>query len=395
MHKSTMILLGSIGVLFSLGLMMVFNTTSAEAIDKLATTGIHIGFFKQLIFASFGVALGCGIYFLGYENLFKWAPVLFWGSVVSLAFVFIPGIGQEINGAKRWISIGGFSFQPSEILKITLPIYFIHWRLKIKEIHLKEFALFSIKLAFPFALIFFEPDNGATFLLFLSLITLFLLMKVPAYYWAIPLAILSLIGGAIALNMPYVRARLKVYLDPESDLRGKGHQPYQAKIAAGSGKLWGKGLGKSIQKLNYLPEARSDYIAAIFAEEFGFIGMTLLIGLYVSLILSGFIMALQVVDVRGFYLTVNIIFLMAFQVFLNLGVVSGLLPSKGTTLPFFSQGGSSLLVNILAIFIIVQISQSSRERRNDKKTKASHSYRHRRVRRTPSSGSKACKYAQK
>lgn len=383
-----MLFLGSIGILFSLGLIMVFNTTSAEALDKLVFSSMHVGVFKQIIFAIFGLILGFLLYKVGYENLFRFSPLLFWGSTLSLLLVFIPGVGQEINGAKRWISLAGLTFQPSELLKITFPLYFIHWRLKNPTINLKEFFLFSAKIAIPFFLIFIEPDNGATFLLFITLIMLLVLTKVPSVYWAIPLVCLSLIGAAVAWNMPYVRARLKVYVNPELDIRGKGHQPYQSKIAAGSGKLWGKGLGKSIQKLNYLPEARSDYIAAIFAEEFGFLGMGFMIGLYMTFIMAGFLMALQTIDAKGFYLTASIIFLMAFQAFLNLGVVSGLLPSKGTTLPFFSQGGSSLLVNFLAVFIVVQISQVAKEYRHVRKQKAQYRHRYRGNGRASSSSAK-------
>jgi len=162
--------------------------------------------------------------------------------------------------------------------------------------------------------------------------------------------------------MPHVSDRIHVYLHPESDLRGKGHQPHQAKIAAGSGELWGKGLGESLQKLEYLPEARSDYIAAIFAEECGFMGMLGLIFLYMLIGFCGFYIANSALDREGFYIASIFTFLLCFQAFLNLGVVSGLLPSKGTNLPFFSQGGSSLLANMMGVCVILNIGRHPMKR---------------------------------
>jgi len=151
-----------------------------------------------------------------------------------------------------------------------------------------------------------------------------------------------------------------VYLHPELDLKGKGHQPHQAKIAAGSGKLFGRGLGESLQKLNYLPEARSDYIAAIYAEESGFLGVLGLIIMYLSFTFSGVAIAMRARDAGGFFLASILTFSISIQAFLNLGIVSGLLPSKGTTLPFFSQGGSSLLINLIAFFLLLDIGRKQR-----------------------------------
>jgi cell division protein FtsW len=151
-----------------------------------------------------------------------------------------------------------------------------------------------------------------------------------------------------------------VYLNPELDIRGRGHQPHQAKIAAGSGKLFGKGPGNSWQKLSYLPEAQNDYIAAIFAEEFGFVGMMGLIFLYMLFALLGFTIAYRCEDLGGLYLGVVVTFLVAFQAFLNLGVVSGILPSTGLNLPFFSQGGSSLIANLMGIGLLQSIAVNNK-----------------------------------
>ena len=165
----------------------------------------------------------------------------------------------------------------------------------------------------------------------------------------------ALFGAVFASQLPYVTARLNVYLHPELDLKGKGHQPYQAKIAAGSGGMLGRGPGNSLQKLSYLPEAQNDYIAAIYAEEFGFMGVIVLLALYSAIAYIGFYAALHAADRAGFYFGGAVLFLICFQAFLNLGVVSGLLPSTGLNLPFFSQGGSSLMANLVGISFLLQL----------------------------------------
>ena len=289
---------------------------------------------------------------------------LFFAATLLLALVFVPKLGHELNGARRWIGLGPYSFQPSEFAKYLIPIYFIHRFYRFEKIKdFKGFLRFLSVFILPIGLIILEPDNGTVAIIFMTFIVLCFLCKIRLLYWAAPLAFFILIGAVAAYNMPHVPARIKIYMHPELDLKGKGHQPYQAKIAAGSGGLLGRGLGESMQKLNYLPEARSDYIAAIFAEEFGFVGIFFMISVYLVMAFSGFYIAINAEDMRGFYLASIITFLISFQVFLNLGIVSGLLPSKGTTLPFFSQGGSSLIVNLTAVCLILSVADPKRKLR--------------------------------
>ena len=205
-------------------------------------------------------------------------------------------------------------------------------------------------------LILVEPNNGTTAVIGMAVLVLCLLMRISFKFWAIPLLVCVFLGGIFAYNLSYVSARMKVYLNPELDLKGKGHQPYQAKIAAGSGRWLGRGPGNSLQKLSYLPEAQNDYIAAIYAEEFGFLGMVLLITLYLLVACLGFFIANNCQSLEGFYFAGAITFLISFQAFLNLGVVSGLLPSTGLNLPWFSQGGSSLMANIFGLGILINVS---------------------------------------
>ena len=355
-------LIGSVALLFSFGLLMVFNTTSAEIIDRFVEGGTHAPLLKQLLYGGVGISAGMIVYFWGYESLLKQSPILLAITALLLCFLFIPSIGQTINGSRRWLSIFGVSFQPSECVKILVPLVYIRWFLmQEKVIPFRSFAKILMGLFIPIILILLEPDHGTTAILFSLLVVLFFLTRIRFVYWALPLLVIMSVGICGAYRLPYVKTRIQIYLHPELDLKGKGHQPHQAKIAAGSGQLFGRGLGESLQKLNYLPEARSDYIAAIFAEEMGFVGVLGLIALYLTLTFSGIAIAMRAQNPEGFLLASILTFLISIQAFLNLGIVSGLLPSKGMTLPFFSQGGSSLVVNMIAFFLLLDIARKSKK----------------------------------
>lgn len=360
MNRYALSLLIAIVLLFALGLMMIFNTTSAEVLDRFLDRSTHHALIKQLLYALVGGPVAALIWFIGYQNLVKLSGGVLIGATVLLILVFVPGLGQQINGAHRWINVFGNSFQPSEFVKFLIPLYFIRViSFRTEPLELIPFLKLLAKLSIPIGLILIEPDNGTVAIIFSAFVVLFILSRQKWVYWALPLCVLIFCGVIVASQMQHVSDRIKVYMNPEYDLKGKGHQPYQAKIAAGSGQLIGKGFGESLQKLEYLPEARSDYIAAIFAEETGFVGMTGLILLYMGVGFCGFSIAQRAKDNEGFYIAAIFTFLICFQAFLNLGVVSGLLPSKGTNLPFFSQGGSSLLANMMALCVILNISKQS------------------------------------
>lgn len=358
--KQAIWLICSVSLLFALGLLMVFNTTAAEIMDRNLPINTHAILLKQAAYGAVGIVLGLLVYWLGHQKLLSWSMPLGIFCTALLFLVFIPSIGQTINGSQRWIGFSGYTFQPSECAKIILPFCFIQWMVSGKEVvSWKGFIKIIGVLAIPMGLILMEPDTGATIILFLTFVLLFILCRIPWLYWTLPLLVLCGTAAIAVSQMPHVRNRINVYLNPELDLRGKGHQPYQAKIATGSGKLFGRGLGESLQKLNYLPEARSDYIAAIYAEESGFVGVCILIALYLSLFYSGISIAIHAEDRAAFLTAAMLSFLIATQAFVNLGVVCGLLPSKGMTLPFFSQGGSSLIMNFIAFFLLLDIARSN------------------------------------
>lgn len=343
--------------IFTIGLVMIFSTTSADVLDHTLDKGEHVQLIKQMGYAAAGLVLGGAVYRLGWERFIAWAPLLLNISIVLLVLTLIPGIGREVNGSRRWIMFMGFSFQPSEFVKLIVPTFFLHYALQYEkgEMPIKDFFKLIFRALIPVVLILIEPNNGTALVILLALVVTFWLTGIPFKYWAFPLLGMLFLGAIFASQLPYVNKRLKVYLNPESDLKGRGHQPYQAKIAAGSGGFWGKGPAKSLQKLSYLPEAQNDYIAAIYAEEFGFMGIFLLIVLYMGVAAMGLIIANGAPSMGAYVLAGVITFLITFQAFMNLGVVSGLLPSTGLNLPLFSQGGTSLMANMVGLALLYQI----------------------------------------
>ena len=351
------LLLICVTLIFGLGLVMVFDTSSADILDRSLSKSTHQAVIRQVLYAIIGCFAGGIASFIGYRNLLKMSLPIMCFLCLLLLLVFVPGIGKVINGARRWVGVGSYTIQPSEFVKVAVPMFYIHYFMKIKEgeLNLESFLKLVGPLVVPLVLIFLEPDTGTSVIILLTIFMLVVLTGVNWKFWVIPMAAAIVVGGTLAYNMPYIKARVAVFMNPELDRLGKGHQPYQAKIAAGSGGLTGKGIGKSLQKLNYLPEAQNDYIGAIYAEEFGFLGVLFLISLYMILAYLGFHIAFTAVDREGFYLAGTITYLICIQAFLNLGVVSGLLPSTGLNLPFFSQGGTSLLANIIGVSLLLNI----------------------------------------
>lgn len=351
------LVLFAIAMIFLLGILMIFSTTSAEVLDHALNKSTHLALFRQLSYAFFGIFLSYLFYRIGYQKLIDYSPQILLALTLMLVLVLIPGIGKEVNGSKRWLNLFGISFQPSEFVKFFVPAFFIHRFLLLQEgtCTLIDFLKIVGLIAIPMALIMIEPNNGTTAVVGAACLAVFFLMRVPFRFWALPLGLSLFVGILFASQLPYVAARINVYLHPELDLKGKGHQPYQAKIAAGSGQFWGRGPGNSLQKMSYLPEAQNDYIAAIYAEEWGFLGILCLIALYMTAVFGAFGIAFRAKTRPGLYMGGTVAFLLGLQAFLNMGVVSGLLPSTGLNLPFFSQGGTSLMANMAGIGILLSI----------------------------------------
>ncbi|EPP34906.1 cell division protein FtsW [Chlamydia ibidis] len=351
--------------IFCLGLIMVFGTSSAEVLDRSLPCSTHKALIRQATYLILGLGISSLVYMTGWRDFLKMSPTLLLVASIVLALVLVPGIGVCRNGAKRWLGVGQLTLQPSEFVKYLVPCVAIE-RLVFSSCgeDFKKFFKFVVLLFIPIFLIAIEPDNGSAAVISFSLIPVFIMTSVRLRYWLVPLMCVIVIGGALAYRMPYVRQRLNVYLHPELDIKGRGHQPYQAKIAAGSGGLFGKGPGASLQKLTYLPEAQNDYIAAIYAEEFGFLGMLFLILLYMCFVYGGYAIAMQASTLEGASLAIAVTVIIGMQAFMNLGVVSGLLPSKGVNLPFFSQGGSSLIANMCGVALLLKVCDGKNQKSN-------------------------------
>lgn len=354
MSTNGLYLLIPITLLFFLGLVMIFDTSSAEVLDWHLKKHTWQDLIKQMSYALVACGFAYSCFAWGFSKFLTYSPQLLFISSLLLVATFIPGLGREVNGSHRWITLGPITIQPSEFAKYVIAAFFIQKTIA-KSGTFKDYLLTLLPLSIPIVLILKEPNNGTAAVIVMTLLVLSFLAKISYRYWGIPLLLAMMAAVASYATVPYVQARIFAYLHPEHDLKGKGHQPYQAKIAAGSGQLLGKGPGNSLQKLSYLPEAQNDYIAAIFAEEYGFLGICLLIILYLLFLCAAARIALCQKELAPFLLSSSILFLISFQAFLNLGVVSGLLPSTGLNLPFFSQGGSSLVANAGGIGLLLDI----------------------------------------
>lgn len=325
-------------LLYGIGILMVFDTSAAEIIEGEFARDWHIPFLKQFLIGIFSLITALFCYRIGLSQCLHHIPLLMGITGLFLVIVFIP---SAVKGAHRWISLGGFHLQPSEFARLFYPPWILYLLRKKNLFWLWRFSGAMV----PLFLILIEPDNGTALILFAALLTMLFLAKIPLRYWLIPMIGVIIVGGSCAMRMEHVKQRISVFLDPKSDLQGKGHQPYQAKIAVGSGGLFGRGFGNSLQKFRYLPEAKSDYIAAIIAEEYGFAGVVGIVALYMMLLLSGMRIAIESEDQDKMLLVSLMVLVLGMAAFINLGVGLGMLPSKGMNLPFISQGGSSLLAS--------------------------------------------------
>lgn len=319
--------------------------------------------FNQLVIGLLAGSLIAFIVFsIRYQFLKKLAPWLFLLSLISIFLVFTP-LGYEYNGARRWLSIMGVSFQPTEFLKISSIIFFSAWIAKFQKRNEKtRFGVFSLGIIVGIAAIplLLQPDFDAIILVALPLIAILLVSKAPLKEIFIYGAIGAVLAASVGFSIDHVRSRALSFLDINKDSRGANFQVQQSLIAVGSGEIVGKGYGKSIQKFKYLPEAAGDSIFAVFAEEMGFIGSTVLIALYAAWALRGYKIATMMKDNFAKYFIVGSITLITFQSFVNIGSMLGILPVVGMPLVFVSLGGTALMINLCIVAIILDMSTGTK-----------------------------------
>jgi cell division protein FtsW len=325
--------------------------------------------FLSIILNQFALGVGGGLilFFIGFKipYLFwkKHAFIIFIGSLILMIGVFIPGLGFEHGGARRWITIGFTTFQPAEILKIAFIIYFSAWVSWVrKEINSfkKVIIPFFILLAIMGTLLFLQPDTKSFILMTLTGMTMLFISGTPIKHFITIFVIGAVTFVSLAMTTPYIQKRIQTFLNPSHDVQGSSYQLKQAFIAFGSGGMFGQGIGQSVQKFGYLPEAHGDSIFAVIGEETGFIGTCICILLYIAFILRGLRISYHAQDPFARLLSLGIIIILGAQSFLNIASLIGLFPLTGVPLVFISHGGTSLALSLFAVGIVTQISQFKR-----------------------------------
>lgn len=347
--------------LLAIGLIMVYSASAVWAEYKF-----HDSFFfakRQMLFAGVGILAMFFIMNIDYWTWRTWAKALIIICFVLLILVLIPGVGNVRNGSRSWIGIGAFSVQPSEFMKLAMIAFlakFLSERQKFITSFKKGLAPSLGFVFLAFGMIMLQPDLGTgTVMVGTCIVMIFIAGARISHF-----VMLGLIGvaafAALVVSAPYRIKRITSFLDPWQDPLGSGFQIIQSLFAIGPGGLFGLGLGESRQKFFYLPEPQTDFIFAILAEELGFIGGSFILLLFSLLLWRGVRIALGAPDLYGSFLAVGIIAMVAIQVMINIGVVTGLMPVTGITLPFLSYGGSSLTLMLMAIGVLLNISRYSR-----------------------------------
>lgn len=345
--------------LLGIGLVMVASS-SIEIADRATGDPLHY-FKRQFIFALMGISAG---FVLTKIRLTHWensGMAILAFMVILLVLVLIPGLGRTVNGSTRWLALGPFGLQVSEMVKLLLIVYLAGYVVRQGK-QIRESFIGFIKpmmvLIVLFTLLLLEPDFGAAMVLLITALGMLYLAGVKFWKFGILLMMSGISMSFVAISSPYRVERFTAFLNPWSDPFGSGFQLTQSLIAIGSGAWSGLGLGASVQKLFYLPEAHTDFVFAVIAEELGLVGVTCVLALFTLLIYRCFAIG-KMVEKQGMRFGAQIAYgigiWLGLQVFINIGVNTGVLPTKGLTLPFVSAGGSSLLVSCMAIGLITRV----------------------------------------
>ena len=355
-HYDLILLATALSLMF-LGLSMVFISSNVMAQTNYGDPFYFVK--RQGMYA----LLGLGALFLGrrinYQHYQRWAYPFLFLSLICLVLVFVPGIGGKVRGAARWLRLGPVALQPSEFAKIAVVI-FLAYSFTRKQEKMKYFAIgflpHMLVAGLFIGLIGIETDFGTA--LTLAAIVLTMLFVGGTRFTHIILSLGAVITLAIAavLKDPKKFDRILSFLDPWKYGASVGYQLKQSLLAIGSGNIWGLGPGQSRAKLFYLPDAHTDFILAIFTEEIGFVGFLLVLALFTTLVIRGLRLSLKAPDTFGSYLALGLTLVIGLPAAINMGVVSGILPTKGLSLPFLSYGGSSLMASMAAVGILLNIS---------------------------------------
>jgi cell division protein FtsW len=355
-------------LLVSLGLVMVYSSSIATA-EAGRLSGNNSAYFllRHSMFLALALGAATAVFLVPLRVWQKAAPWIFAACIVLLALVLVPGIGREVNGARRWLNLGVANMQPSELMKLAAVLYAADYTVR-KHAVLKNFRrgllpMLTVMLVVAWLLLR-EPDFGALVVVAVTAFGVLFLGGMSGRHFS---ALLGMLGAGfvlLVLSSPYRMQRILGFMDPWSDAYGKGYQLSHALIAFGRGEWLGVGLGASVEKLHYLPEAHTDFLLAVIAEELGLLGVVAVIALFVWVVLRAFLIGRQAA-LRARHVPAlvapGIGIWIGFQALINMGVNMGLLPTKGLTLPLMSFGGSGLVVNCVAIAILLRIDWENRQ----------------------------------
>ena len=344
-------------ILVTVGTAMIYSSSSILAMERFKDAQYFLK--KQLFFVFIGMGAMVLLTKLDYHRLKKWAYPGIILSVILLLLIFIPYVGIRAGGARRWLNLVFFSFQVTEMVKICIILFLAHF-LTRKMNYLKSFSrgiLVPLLVTFfIIGLIALEPDFGTAVIIAMILMLMLFLAGCRMRHLAGLTALLIPAAIWMVMFKSYRLDRLKVFLNPWNDPGNKGFQIIQSLLSFGSGGTFGVGIGDGMQKLFYLPEPHTDFILSVIAEESGFVGVVLVIFLFTVLIVRGFMVAFRAPDLFGTLLAAGLTMVLAMEVFINIAGVMGLIPLKGLTLPFLSYGGTSLIMSLVAVGILLNIS---------------------------------------
>lgn len=363
-------------LLMAIGLLMM-TSASVEIANSLYADPFFF-FKRQLFFSVLAVVIVVFSINVPLRLWYRFSAPLLIASFVLLVLVLVPGIGKIVNGSARWIDLGFYNLQPSEMAKLFFVFYLAAYMERRHHDVVNTWGGFlkpMLILAAAIALLHFEPDHGAMVIMIGTCFSMLFLAGAKLHRFLLVLAVCLSGVLVLAIMKPYVLDRFSSFLNPWAAeyVYGEGYQLTQALIAFGRGGLFGEGLGNSIQKLYFLPEAHTDFVLAIIAEEFGLLGVSVIIGLFSALVAQAFAIGRRV-EARGnlfaAYVAYGIAMLFACQTLINVGVNIGLLPTKGLTLPFLSYGGNSLLVSCFMVAILVRIQFEYAQKQRQQKMRA-------------------------
>jgi cell division protein FtsW len=340
----------------------IFSSASLGLLARSSDTYSSIAFSQTVL----GLFFGTIAMMITARMDFKiWKKYAFYFLVVALVLnLLVAFFGFEHGGARRWFGIGGLSFQPAEILKLSFILYFALWCASVKD-KVKTFKRGFLPLMILFALsgvLLLQPDTDNFMLIIIAGIAIFLAAGGKWKYIIVLMLIGAIGAGFLVATRPYLRQRLDTFLNPGTNSLGSSYQIQQSLIAIGSGGVFGRGFGQSVQKFNFLPEPVGDSIFAVAAEEFGFVGSVILIALFIFFATRGLKIASNVPDPFGRLVVVGIVIMIVSQAFINIGAMLGVIPLSGITLPFVSHGGTSLFITLLEVGIILSVSKTQRQR---------------------------------